>query len=137
MISQGDILEAVFAWLQKEVAHLPLFQCVPPKVSPPYGVMKIKEMHPGNGLPFPHFYTEGTLVLQLWSAYQGVGPLAKTMGQVKQALLSKAVPCRAGLLQFDVRAEHVTTQLRAAQKKWREGEIQLHFCYHNRKEKNG
>ncbi len=133
-IHQGDVLEAVFLHLKKTVNDVPFFQCVPFESKPPYGVMHVAEMHPGNGLPFPHFYTEGVLELQVWSAYQGVRPLTDIMNRVSAALTQKSLPCGAGFLTFQVEALCVPTQLMTAQKKWREGKITLLFRFQHKEE---
>lgn len=133
-IHQGDVLEALFLHLKKTVEDVPFFQCVPFDSKPPYGVMQVASMHPGNGLPFPHFYTEGVVTLQVWSAYQGVRPLTDIMHRVSDVLTQTPLACGLGVLTFQAGALEVPTQLMTAQKKWREGRLTLPFHFQHKKE---
>ena len=129
MISQGVVLDALYAHLRAQVPAIPLFQSAPPDMLPPYGMVHMETWHPGNGLPPPHFYTEGVVGVRLWGPAQGGPAVVDLLHQLGTAVTGKSVPCKGGRLGFHGTTETVPAPLPTAQKKWREGVLNIKFWY--------
>ena len=132
MIGYSDVVAAFYSHLKK--INVPFFQFVPQKQSPPYGVLKVTALDQGNGLPAPHFYTEGFMEIHLWSAYEGIGPLDLLMKEVEAAISGVRLPCKGGTISAFVEGQALSVQLVDRAHKWREGILTVRFYYDNKKE---
>ncbi len=75
------------------LAHLPrggnfpeIYHFLPPHVRPPYGLLELKSVGRGNGLPPPHLRARIEAEIYLWSTYSGLQELTQ-MGSTLLAYL--------------------------------------------------
>lgn len=133
MINPVDILTALHrAW--GKIEGVPLFLFVPRDTPPPYAVMQMETLHPGNGLPHPLFYTEGQARLDVWSACEGLHRLRELLTTVQQKAPRTYMPCGAGYLWIDALQPEIKAQLPDARHQWRQGTLNISFSYSNQKE---
>lgn len=127
MISPMAVGAALYAaW--GRVPDTPLYR-VPPDVPPPYGVLQVETVHPGNGLPSPFFYTKGMAEIRVWSAYLGTQQMHSLLNAFESECPADKIPCGEGYLTVGMMQQCLNVQLPDSRHQWREGCLKIPFVY--------